>query len=167
MEMDIVKFVRTNDIWEKTHSLFESEKRELSDLFPDSGIEHIGSTAIPGTLTKGDVDINIRIKSEEFDRAIEILKNLYEINQPENWSKEFASFKDGSRDLGVQVTVIGSSEDYFVTQREYLKSHPEAVYELNDLKEQFKGKRMNEYQEAKGEFFEKLNANFSPPDQDA
>lgn len=165
--MEIVKFVKTDDIWEKAQSLFESEKRELSDLFPDAGIEHIGSTAIPGTLTKGDVDINIRVISEEFDRVVETLKTLYEINQPENWSKEFASFKDDSRDLGVQVTVINSPDDHFVAQREYLKGHPEVVSELNSLKEQFQGKGIDEYQRAKGEFFEKLNANFSPPNMDA
>ncbi len=153
----------TDDIWEKTRSLFESEKSKLSDRFPNASIEHIGSTAIPGTLTKGDVDINVRLKLEEFDEVVEILKTLYKINQPENWTKEFASFKDDSRDLGIQVTVLGSAEDYFVAQREYLKSHPEAVTELNALKERFEGKNMDEYRGAKEEFYEKLNNNFSPP----
>lgn len=165
--MEIVNLVKTDDIWEKVQSLFESEKKKLSALFPNIVIEHVGSTVIPGTLTKGDVDINIRIKSEEFDRAVETLKNLYEINQPENWSTEFASFKDDSRNLGVQVTILGSSEDYFVAQREYLKEHPEAVAELNGLKEKFEGKSMDEYREAKGEFFERLNTNLASLDPDA
>jgi len=167
MPVETVSFVKTDDVRGKVDILFETEKEELVDLFPDAAIEHIGSTAVPGTLTKGDLDINIRIRSEEFDQAVETLKTLYEINQSENWSKEFASFKDDSRDLGIQVTVLNSPEDYFIAQREYLTNHPEAVSELNSLKEQFEGKSMDEYQKAKGEFFEKLITKFSPPDPHA
>jgi len=160
--MEVAKFVKINDISDRINSLFESEEKKLSELFPTAKIEHIGSTAILGSITKGDLDINIRVQSDEFAGAVRILEPLYEINQRENWSKEFASFKDDSRDLGIQVTVLGSPDDYFVTQRDYLKGHPEAVSELNNLKEQFEGKDMDEYRKVKGEFFENLNANFSP-----
>lgn len=104
------------------------------------------------------MDINIRVKPEDFDEIVRALKSLYEINQPENWSEEFASFKDDSRQLGIQVTVVGSPEDHFVAQREYLKNHPEVVSELNALKEKFEGKNMDEYRKEKGKFFERLNS---------
>ena len=143
--METVKFIKTEDITEKVSSLFASEKQKLSALLPNSNIEHVGGTSIPGTISKGDLDINIRVKLEDFEPTIKTLKTLYEINQAENWSTGFASFKDDSRELGVQVTVIGSPEDYFVIQREYLKNHPEVVFELNNLKKKFDGKDMNEY----------------------
>lgn len=156
--MQIVNFVKTSDISERINALFESENKKLSELFPSADIQHVGSTAISGALSKGDLDINIRVKPEDFEGVVKTLKTLYEINQPENWTKVFASFKDDSRKLGVQLTTVGSVEDYFVVQRDYLKSHPEAVSELNVLKEKYEGKDMEEYRKAKGEFFKRLNS---------
>ncbi len=128
--------------------------RRLS--FPDAQIEHIGGTSVPGSLTKGDLDINIRVRPEDFGRTTETLKKLYEINQPDNWTSGFASFKDDGRNLGVQLTVIGSPDDHFVPQRDYLNNHPEKVLEFNKLKEKFEGKSMEDYRKEKGEFFENL-----------
>lgn len=154
--MEIVHFVKTEDISEKVNTLFEKEKAKLSELFSHADIQHIGGTSVPGTISKGDLDINVRVIAENFDSTIEKLKTIYEINQPNNWTPGFASFKDDSRDLGIQVTVIGSSDDHFVTQRDYLREHPEKVIELNQLKERFEGKSMDEYRKEKGVFFEEL-----------
>ncbi len=162
--MQTVRFLKTTDISEKIDELFKSEKQKLHGLLPDADIEHVGGTAVPGLISKGDLDINIRVRPEDFEKAKKVLETIYEINQPENWSKGFASFKDDARELGIQVTAIGSLEDYFVAQRDYLKSHPEKVAELNKLKEKFEGKSMDEYRKEKGEFFEKLNAHFPTPD---
>jgi len=156
--MEIVHFVKTEDISEKIDALFKVEKQKLAALFPDANIEHVGGTSVPGSLSKGDLDINIRIAPEDFERAVETLKTLYEINQPDNWSKGFASFKDDSRDFGIQLTATGSTDDCFVAQREYLKSHPEKISELNLLKQKFEGKSMDDYRKEKEAFFEKLNS---------
>ena len=155
--MVTVTFIRTEEISEKITELFTSERQKLSELFPDADIEHVGGTSIPRSISKGDLDINVRVASKDFDETIKIFTTLYEINQPENWAEGYASFKDDSRELGIQVTIVGSLGDFFVAQREYLKDHPEAVSELNMLKEKFEGKDMNEYRKAKGAFFEKLN----------
>ncbi len=153
---ETVSFVTTEDVSEKIEALFISEKKKLRELFPDADIEHVGGTSVPGSITKGDLDINIRVKPEEFETVVEILKGLYEINQPDNWNAGFASLKDDARDLGIQVTVIGSPDDCFTVQRDYLRAHPEKVAELNALKKRFEGKSMDDYRKEKGVFFEKL-----------
>lgn len=152
-----VHFVKTSDISEKIGKLFNEERKKLLDLFPYAEIEHIGATAIPGTISKGDLDINIRVKPENFPKVIEVLKTEYDINQPENWTASFASFKDDNRDLGIQVTVMNGPEDIFVKQRDYLLRHPELVSELNNLKKSFEGKDMDGYRKAKEIFFNKIN----------
>src|ERR1700722_1512133 len=114
MTPDLVHFTKTDDIQRKIDALFASEKEKLSGLLPDGDIQHVGSTAVPGTLSKGDLDINIRVTSEQFPVLIEKLKPIYEINQPGNWTNGFASFKDDFRELGIQVTVIGTVHDCFV-----------------------------------------------------
>ena len=156
--METVHFIKTEEISEKVEALFTSEKHKLSSLFPDADIEHIGATSVPGSVTKGDLDINVRVDPNDFQWAREILAGLYQINQPDNWTSGFASFKDKCRDLGVQLTALGSVDDFFVAQREYLKNHPEKVTDLNGLKLKFEGKSMDEYREEKGIFFEKLKA---------
>ena len=152
-----VHFIKTVDIKEKIDTLFNSEKKKLQDIFPSSNIEHIGGTSVPSLISKGDLDINIRVPEKDFQRSVETLKGLYEINQPNNWTSGFASFKDDSRDIGVQLTVKDSADDLFVPQREFLKNHPEKVLELNILKEKFEGGDMDEYRVEKGKFFESLN----------
>lgn len=156
-----VHFVKTDDIRDKMEVLFVTEKRKLEMLFPSAQIEHVGGTCFKGTITKGDLDISIRIDVRKFKKIKEILKNLYQINQPDNWTETFASFKDDARNLGIQVTVLGSPNDYFVAQRDYLKNHSEAIMQYNALKERFEGKSMNEYRKEKNAFFEKLNRSLS------
>ncbi len=65
--MEIVHFVKTEEIAEKINDLFETERAILVKLFPDAAIEHIGGTSISGAISKGDLDINVRIKPEAFD----------------------------------------------------------------------------------------------------
>lgn len=150
--MDTVSFKPSEEFKEKADKLFEEQKNILQTRFPFADIQHIGGTSVPNLLTKGDLDINVRVSAADFSKVSEELKNLYEINQPENWSNIYASFKVDSKDLGVQVTVIGSAKDFFVVHRDELRKSPELVKQLNELKARFEGKDMSEYRTAKGQF---------------
>ena len=154
---DKVSFINEKDIREKIENLFQSEKEKLQKLLSNSQIEHIGGTSIVHSITKGDLDINIRVSKENFKDSIEILKKIYNINQPNNWTENFASFKDDSIDLGIQLTVIDSADDHFIKQRDFLNSNPEKVLELNKIKLSFEGQDMDDYRKEKGKFFETLN----------
>ena len=158
----VVKFVKTDDIADKVKALFGAEKEHLAKNLPKAIIEHVGGTSIPGSISKGDIDINIRVQPEDFEKTMEILKTIYKAHRPDTWPEGFACFKDVPRNLDIQLTIIGSAGDYFVMQREYLKNHPEVVSELNALKEQFEGKDEREYGNAKGKFFEHLNSIIIP-----
>jgi len=157
-ELEKVSFVNEQEIREKIVNLFQTEKEKLQKLLPNSNIEHVGGTSVPNSMTKGDLDINIRVSEENFNDSIECLKKIYQINQPNNWTDGFASFKDDNIDLGVQLTVNDSADDLFVKQRDFLKSHPGKVLELNKVKLFFEGKSMDEYRKAKGEFFKNLKS---------
>ncbi len=151
-----VSFVNEQDVRDKINTLLILEKEKLQKLLPHSQVEHIGGTSVKNSTTKGDLDINIRISKGDFQNSVEILKNIYEINQPNNWTDNFASFKDDSRDLGIQLTVIDSADDHFVKQRDFLNSNPEKVLELNKIKLSFEGQSMDDYRKEKGKFFENL-----------
>ncbi len=156
--MTKVYFRPTTDFIDKTNKLFREQKNIISNLISSADIKHIGSTAIPGSITKGDLDMNIRVRKENFNHAIEVLKKHYEINQPENWTENFASFKSkiNGIDFGIQLTIMGSPTDDFVKLRDILIKNPDLTKEFNLMKQRYDGKDMNEYRKEKAKFFERL-----------
>lgn len=157
--MEIVHFKPQSIFSKKAAETFEREKDKLSKIIPQANIEHIGSTAIPNSMTKGDLDIQIRVGKRDFLEAVEQLKKLYEINQPENWTEDYASFKDdeGNMPVGVQLTVKDSKDDkLFQEQQRLLSNNPEVLREYNAIKLGFEGKDIDEYRAARMRFFEGL-----------
>lgn len=139
--------------------IFKKIKAELIRLFPSADIQDMGSTAIPGLLTKGDLDINLRGDRQDFNQAVNYLKKHYKTIQLHNWNDGFASFEDeSSYDLpvGIQVTVKNHKEDKFLKQRQLLESSPKLVNKYNKIKKSHHGKEMDEYRKAKWEFIEEF-----------
>jgi GrpB-like predicted nucleotidyltransferase (UPF0157 family)/predicted kinase len=96
----------------------------LARVLPRCRIEHIGATAMPDGLTKGDVDINVRVLSDDFGLAVDVLRRVgFQVAQPKNWTQTYASFSDASHVLpvGLQVTVVGSPDDFLVPLRDLMR----------------------------------------------
>ena len=155
--MELVTFKKSENFKEKADELFESKKQEFLARLPFADIQHVGGTAIPKLLTKGDMDINIRIPAENFAETVKYLKGVYSVNQQDNWTDTFASFKDDDSynlPLGIQLTVVDSQEDYFVKHRQALLNDTDLVKRFNEIKISFEGKDMNAYRKAKSKFLE-------------
>ncbi|MEN9621912.1 MAG: hypothetical protein RLZZ67_346 [Candidatus Parcubacteria bacterium] len=141
--------------------LFEVEKKKLLSILGDVMIEHVGGTSVPGSITQGDLDINIRVEAGKFEKTKERLEPCYRAHRPDSWDTGFACFKDDVANIDIVVTVIGSSLDQFVNLRDYLKANPNELHELNDLKRRYEGKSKAEYGAAKGKFFHQIVSAFS------
>jgi len=76
--------------------LFTRVEAQLQALLPDADIQHVGSTAIPGSLTKGDLDVQVRVTSDEYGAAKDALSTLYRINFGGFASEDAISFEDYS-----------------------------------------------------------------------
>ena len=88
-----------------------------------------------------------------------VLLRLYDVNQLENWSETVASFKDDdsfSLKLGIQLTVRGSQDDFFLAIRDLFREDSDLVQEYDDLKREFEGKSMEAYWAAKTAFLSRL-----------
>jgi GrpB-like predicted nucleotidyltransferase (UPF0157 family) len=134
---------------------------QLCALLPDAEVHHIGATSVPRCVTKGDVDLLLRVRPSCFPATVELLKSHFAIKQPENWTPEFASFGDDTSHelpLGVQVVVRESNTDYLLFLRDYLCCHEEALREYNRLKMAHAVEGPEGYWRAKNQFFEKLLA---------
>src|SRR5690625_5614281 len=108
--MERVFFYNQEEIKHNVESTFHTEKEIIEGLVPGADVQHIGSTAIPNSLTKGDLDIQVRVSKGQFSQAVEALSTRYEINEGSTKTNEFRAFKDDTIDppLGIQLTVIDS-----------------------------------------------------------
>jgi len=156
--MEQVNFFENSLFYEKAEKTFLVHKKIIKERMPEADVQHVGSTAVPNSLTKGDLDIQVRVNSEQFPKAVQTLSALYELNEGSVKKDWFRAFKDDSTvpPLGVQLTVIDSEYDFFWKFRDVLLLNDTYRMEYDELKREFEGKEMDEYREAKNEFFQKL-----------
>ncbi|UYZ24069.1 GrpB family protein [Mesobacillus jeotgali] len=153
-----VNFIHHNTLSEKAEETFLLHKTLIAILLPEADIQHVGSSAVPNSITKGDLDIQVRVEAYLFPKAVQELSKLYEVNEGSTKSQTFRAFKDDSVDppLGVQLTVIGSEYDFFWKFRDILIMNEQYRKEYDELKRNFEGRDMELYRKAKNEFFERL-----------
>ncbi len=147
---------------QRVTALFEEHRKKILNLLPTALVEHVGATSVPGLLTKGDLDLQVSVSLQDFERAVILLQTEYSNHQVDNWTGSFASFNfEGGSDIpvGVQLVIQDSESDIFVKSRELLLAQPEKVAELNRLKQSHADGDMNTYIEYKGKFFTTLLEN--------
>jgi GrpB-like predicted nucleotidyltransferase (UPF0157 family) len=126
----------------------------IAELIPDAYAGHVGATAVPGALTKGDVDLVVRVAAHEFPRAVAALRQRFTIKQPENWDPFFASFGDdaGVLPVGIQLVVRDSEADFFVWLRDHMRQYPSVLEHYNRMKLGHAAEGSEAYWQAKHEF---------------
>jgi GrpB-like predicted nucleotidyltransferase (UPF0157 family) len=140
-------------------ALFAAIGVELAALMPCAAdIRHIGSTAVPGCLTKGDLDIAVRVGERDFAAAEKVLERRFARNLGSDRSAYFAAFEDcdATPHLGIQLVVIGSACDDFHPFTAALRADPALVAEYNRLKQAWHGKPMDDYRRAKDAFITRI-----------
>jgi GrpB-like predicted nucleotidyltransferase (UPF0157 family) len=86
-----VMLTPTADIAAAAFEIVADLEAQLRDLLPTCQIEHIGATSLPDGVTKGDVDVNIRVSPGDFPRVIDRLRSTLPIAQPDNWTSTLRS----------------------------------------------------------------------------
>ena len=151
---NVVRFSCAADVFAKADVLFRKVEADLRACLPDADIHHVGSTAIPGSLTKGDLDVLVRVHRESFERAEDVLAGMYDRNTESSRTSGFSAFMDISTDpeLGIQLVVIDGAEDTFLVWRQKLRSDTLLRQEYDDLKRAYEAKPMDDYRKAKARF---------------
>jgi GrpB-like predicted nucleotidyltransferase (UPF0157 family) len=120
---------------------FGSLGRELRYALQDLalGIDHIGSTAVPGLAAKDVLDIQVTARglTTEVDEAVngagyERLMHITRdhvppggAGNPEQWSKWFYNQRGDGRRVNLHVRVAGrANQRYAVLFRDYLRANP-------------------------------------------
>jgi len=147
----------------KAQQLFEAMSALLAEMLPPTAdIRHIGATAVPGCLTKGDLDIVVRVPADDFEAADALLASSFARNEGSTRSTTFSAFEDASSrpHLGIQLAVIDGPSDVFHLFVEALQKSPALIDEYNALKRRHDGSDMAVYRAAKDVFVERVLAEF-------
>ena len=118
---------------------FDKEKSKLLEIFGNKAIaiEHIGSTSIPGLLSKPIVDIAVLIKSRaDADAFTEPLASIGYMFHSSSTERHF--YTKGNP-IEYHVSIAYADQGGFLPRqilfRDYLRAHPEALDEYAVLKE--------------------------------
>ena len=149
---------------------YEIEKEKLVKNFSDGAIlriNHIGSTAVPGIVSKPTIDILMEISSDSNISQITDKLNSMQwglMNSAEKpvfkqtYSKGYTKYGFEEKVYHLHVRYADNwNELYF---RDYLIEHSEVAKEYVDLKMQLKDKyehNRDAYTDAKGEFISKYS----------
>ena len=165
--MDEVEIVDYDPRWP---ILFDEEAERLRATLDPSlivGLEHFGSTAIPGLSAKPIIDILIAVRSLAGAQAnfVEPLRNLDYVYWAENPRKDRLFFVKGMPPFGsrrshhVHVTEPHGEMWQRLAFRDYLRAHPEeaAIYEQLKRRLATEHKRDREaYTDAKSAYVESV-----------
>lgn len=126
--------------------LFDTEKQRIIDALGDRivGVEHVGSTSIPGICAKPYIDICIEISSDDlFDEAlIDALCRLdYHYFRQSGHSSDYMIFVkgydvNGPKDEIYHIHMCPTGHEMLlqIVFRDYLRKHPDCALEYEQLK---------------------------------
>ncbi len=139
VEINTVKLEEYNP---KYKELFIQEKNNLMNLLKDKiiQIEHVGSTSMPGIVSKPIIDIVVAIKDLSEIKEIEniLVKEGYIYRGPiesENDRYQFLKGNSIKRDFHIYFTTLNSEVWYdYVLYRDYMLSHEQDLRKYESLK---------------------------------
>ena len=145
------------EIQESDHALLACERERLLGLVraavPYADVLEVGSTAIPGVVGKGDIDLLARCDAVDFERMTTALDRVLVWNPDQLCTPEYRGYTCPSPlDLAVQATVRGGPYDDFEPFLDALRADATLVDAYNELKRRFDGQPMDVYREAKAAF---------------
>jgi GrpB-like predicted nucleotidyltransferase (UPF0157 family) len=160
MDPEDLSFCRASTLRSRIEQAFEDEQAQIRHLLPRAEVLHTGGTSVPGALTRGDLDIHVRVSADDFCEACDTLISVYVEYRPEMWTAEFVTFvaPNASIATGIALTAVGGEHDRrFLVAWERLKRDPLLLGKYNELKLEYEGAPdADSYKAAKSAFFTAL-----------
>ncbi|RZG81357.1 GrpB family protein [Acinetobacter pittii] len=151
-------FLEPEQYQQRCAQLFNSYQNDISALLPFAKIEHIGSSAIPNAISKGDLDIYVEVKPDQFKFAIERLKTLNFIEKQNTLrTHELCMLESlNNDDVAFQIVVTDSVFTFFLAFKNKLINSPTLVNEYNQLKLQCSHLDPDQYRTIKSDFINRV-----------
>jgi GrpB-like predicted nucleotidyltransferase (UPF0157 family) len=146
------------DFLDTARMILGHERDQLAVLLPNPHeLVLIGGSSLPLALTKGDVDLHLRVPVDAFPPVVTALREIYQVVHPEIWQTTLATFAvEAALPTGMAVTPAGSEHDLrFTRSWQRLAEDPALVVAYNDLKLRHRDDPA-EYERQKSAFFDSL-----------
>ena len=157
-----MKFLKPEFYQDKVNTIFKDLKKDLLDKIPYCRVEHVGSSAIPGTISKGDLDVFVGIDQDKFENALVQIKDLGFIEKQDTLRTQSLCMlitDKYNHDVAVQLVANHSEWEDFLLFRDLLRSNPILVEEYNQLKLECVDLNENDYRLKKSQWIESLLKN--------
>jgi GrpB-like predicted nucleotidyltransferase (UPF0157 family) len=153
----VVTLRPAGEIRERALAILATERERLRSLLPPHELRLTGGSSVPNALTKGDVDLHLRVEELDFPASVTVLRRLYLVVHPHIWTGTLATFSvPAPLPTGLAVTPIGSEHDVrFVTTWRVLSSDPGLLAEYNAVKRTAGA----DYETRKSAFFDRIVEN--------
>lgn len=151
-----MELVWSDGLLEEARRVRDEVAAALDRLGVPGELRLTGAAGMPGVLTKGDVDLHLRVPVDRFGEAVDRLRRAYAVGSPHAWARTLAVFDvPGARATGLAVTPVGSEHDVrFVTTWQRLADEPSLVADYNRVKASAAGTQA--YERLKSAFFDSL-----------
>lgn len=153
-----MRFFNPEEYQAFNEKLFLRYKSKIEEVLPDVRVEHIGASAIPTAISKGDLDIFVGVEAFKLERVVQLLVTLGfqekfdTLRTPELCMLESSSTKD----VAIQVVASGSEFEFFLIFRDKLRSNMSLVQQYNELKLSCEGLSQDAYRLKKSAFIEQV-----------
>ena len=136
MEPEPVTLLDVRDVAPAACEVISHFEHDFAAVLAGIEVHHIGATSLPFGHTKGDVDVNVRVREDAFVPLVAALGDRLREAQRENWTPTFASFSSSeyALPLGIQVTAIGSPDDFLLALRDRMRADPELLRRYDEAK---------------------------------
>lgn len=132
-----MKFFEPYEYQEKVQKLFLRVKSDTLGNIPNARFEHIGASSIPGSVSKGDLDIFVGVNRSDFEKTLQESKAIGFCEKDGTLRTDELCMMVTDKynyDVALQVVVNGSEFESFIKFRDFMITRPDLVEELNALK---------------------------------
>jgi GrpB-like predicted nucleotidyltransferase (UPF0157 family)/GNAT superfamily N-acetyltransferase len=154
-----VKFLEPEAYQPLARELFDHLSGAIRRALPAAGIEHIGSSAIEGVLSKGDLDIFVGVEPAEFHDAIVAIESLgFRIKAESFRNESLCPLESGAYPIpvGIQLVVNRSEFEFFLIFRDRMNADADLRRAYNQLKRQARDLNADEYRRLKSTFIKRV-----------
>jgi len=136
---------------------FQHYRNKILSLIPNAKVDHIGSSAISGAISKGDLDILVAVEKLKLEGAVIKLQSLgFRVKQDTLRTNELCMLESELEDVAFQVIALGSQFEMFLIFRNELLADNEKVKQYNELKRSCIGMSQDAYRAYKSKFIENV-----------
>ncbi len=150
-----MKLIESSEIYSIALKHFEQWKSIFKTEFPHASFEHIGSTAIKGALTKGDIDFYLEVEVSKHKQVVNRLLELGFSIKPDT-HRDTNLCMVNNDDFAIQVVSKGSKYEFFKHFRDKINQDPNSLKQYNALKISAKNLSEEDYRKIKSTFIESL-----------